>query len=117
MEALPEIDEVRSITRRLRAYVEQESLKCSFVSIADEVGIHEKTARLIFREYLTRQGQEVKSDPQTLGCEGSNRSREGNEQTLRTASLVPLSRGRAEHAAEPCYGCAEGAIRDCLPAG
>jgi transposase-like protein len=62
MEALPEIDEARSITRRLRSYVEQESLKRSFVSIADEVGIHEKTVRRIFREYLTRQGQEVKSN-------------------------------------------------------
>ncbi len=59
---LPEMDEVRSMTRRLRAYVEQESLKRQFVSIADEVGINEKTVRTIFREYLTRQGQEVKSN-------------------------------------------------------
>ena len=43
VEALPEIDEVRSITLRLRVYIEQEAFKRSFVSIADEVGINEKT--------------------------------------------------------------------------
>jgi transposase-like protein len=59
---LPEIDEARLITQRLRAYVEQESLKRSFVSIADDVGIHEKTVRRIFRDYLRRQAQEVKSN-------------------------------------------------------
>lgn len=53
---LPEIDPVRLMTRRLRTYVEQESLKRSFVSIADDVGIHEKTIRLIFRDYLMRKG-------------------------------------------------------------
>jgi predicted nucleotidyltransferase/transposase-like protein len=66
---LPEMDEVRLMTRRLRAYVEQESLKRNFVSIADEVGINEKTVRTIFREYLTRQGQEVKSgEGESLGA-------------------------------------------------
>jgi transposase-like protein/predicted nucleotidyltransferase len=66
---LPEMDEVRLMTRRLRAYVEEESLKRNFVSIADEVGINEKTVRTIFREYLTRQGQEVKSgEGESLGA-------------------------------------------------
>ncbi len=66
---LPEMDEVRLMTRRLRAYVEQESLKRNFVSIADEVGINEKTVRTIFREYLTRQGQEIKSgEGESLGA-------------------------------------------------
>ncbi len=62
VETLPEIDPVRLMTQRLRAYVEQESLKRSFVSIADDVGIHEKTVRLIFHDYLRCQGQEVKSN-------------------------------------------------------
>ena len=62
VETLPEIDPVRLITQRLRAYVEQESLKRSFVSVADDVGIHEKTVRRIFRDYLRRQAQEVKSN-------------------------------------------------------
>jgi predicted nucleotidyltransferase/transposase-like protein len=66
---LPEMDEVRLMTRRLRAYVEEESLKRNFVSIADEVGINEKTVRTIFREYLTRQGQEVKGgEGESLGA-------------------------------------------------
>jgi methylphosphotriester-DNA--protein-cysteine methyltransferase len=52
VETLPEIDPVRLMTQRLRAYVEQESLKRSFVSIADDVGIDEKTVRRIFRDYL-----------------------------------------------------------------
>src|SRR5258707_10110749 len=62
VETLPEIDPVRLMTQRLRAYVEQESLKRSFLSIADDVGIHEKTVRRIFRDYLRHQAQEVKSN-------------------------------------------------------
>lgn len=58
MEALPQMDEVHLMTRRLRAYIEQEALRRSFISIAGEVGIHEKTVRTIFREYFTRQDQE-----------------------------------------------------------
>jgi transposase-like protein len=66
---LPEMDEVRLMTRRLRAYVEEESLKRNFVSIADEVGMNEKTVRTIFREYLTCQGQEVKNgEGESLGA-------------------------------------------------
>lgn len=61
VEVLPEMDEVRSVTRRLRTYVEQEALRRSFISIADEVGIHEKTVRTIFREYFTYRNQESDS--------------------------------------------------------
>jgi len=58
MEALPQMDEVHLMTRRLRAYIEQEALRRSFISIAGEVGVHEKTVRTIFREYFTRQNKE-----------------------------------------------------------
>ncbi len=57
MEVFPEMDEVRSMTRRLRVYIEQQALRRSFISVADEVGVHEKTVRTIFREYFTSQGK------------------------------------------------------------
>ncbi len=48
---LPELDERRRATRRLVAYVQQECLYRAFTSVAEEVGLHEKTIRNIFKEY------------------------------------------------------------------
>ncbi len=48
------IDEKRNCTKRLLSYIEKQSLKRTFVSISEEVGLHEKTIRSIFRDYINR---------------------------------------------------------------
>lgn len=48
------IDEKRICTKRLLIYVEKQSLKRTFVSISDDVGLNEKTVRSIFRDYINR---------------------------------------------------------------
>ncbi|MFB5676141.1 ISL3 family transposase [Paenibacillus terreus] len=48
------IDEKRNCTKRLLCYIEKQSLKRTFVSISEEVGLHEKTIRNIFRDYIKR---------------------------------------------------------------
>ncbi|MCA1296563.1 ISL3 family transposase [Paenibacillus sp. alder61] len=46
------IDERRNCTKRLLSYVEKQSLKRTFVSIAEDVGLNERTIRNIFRDYI-----------------------------------------------------------------
>lgn len=54
-------------THRLVAYIEQESLKKSFLAVAKEVGLSEGTIRLIFNEFLARLEANFKpKTPQTL---------------------------------------------------
>nr|WP_311079555.1 ISL3 family transposase [Paenibacillus polymyxa] len=48
------IDEKRNCTKRLLSYIEKQSLKRTFVSISKDVGLHEKTIRNIFRDYINR---------------------------------------------------------------
>ncbi|CAH1199246.1 ISL3 family transposase [Paenibacillus sp. JJ-223] len=48
------IDEKRNCTKRLLSFIEKQSLKRTFVSISEEVGLHEKTIRNIFRDYINR---------------------------------------------------------------
>jgi len=48
------IDEKRNCTKRLLSYIEKQSLKRTFVSISEDVGLHEKTIRNIFRDYINR---------------------------------------------------------------
>lgn len=48
------IDEKRNCTRRLLSYIEKQSLNRTFVSISEEVGLHERTIRNIFRDYINR---------------------------------------------------------------
>ena len=48
------IDEKRDCTKRLLSYIEQQSLKRTFVSISEDVGLNEKTIRNIFRDYINR---------------------------------------------------------------
>jgi transposase len=46
------VDEKRSCTQRLVSYIEKHSLKRTFVSISEDVGLDEKTIRNIFRDYI-----------------------------------------------------------------
>lgn len=48
------IDEKRSCTKRLLSYIEKQSLKRTFVSVSEDVGMDEKTIRNIFRDYINR---------------------------------------------------------------
>lgn len=48
------IDEKRNCTKRLLSYIEKQSLKRTFVSISEDVGLNEKTIRNIFRDYINR---------------------------------------------------------------
>lgn len=51
-EPLPDMDEKRLATKRLVEWIEKQSLERTFVSIADEIGLHEKTIRNIFKDYV-----------------------------------------------------------------
>lgn len=52
MESLPAVNAKREMTDRLTKWIGQQSLKRTFASIAEEVGIDEKTVRNIFRDYI-----------------------------------------------------------------
>ncbi len=54
LEPLSDIDEKRMATKRLVEYIEKQSLKRTFVSISDDIGLNEKTIRNIFRDYVNR---------------------------------------------------------------
>jgi transposase-like protein len=49
-EPLEDMDEKRSMTKRLIEYIEKQSLKRTFVSISEDIGLDEKTIRNIFRD-------------------------------------------------------------------
>lgn len=49
---LPDMDEKRAMTRRLVDHIKQEALNRTFLEIANEFGIHEKTVRNIFHDYV-----------------------------------------------------------------
>jgi transposase len=70
MESLPEMDDRRQATRRLVQYVERESLRRTFASIADDVGLDEKSIRNIFRDYVNPLEQEVRFEtPRWMGID------------------------------------------------
>lgn len=54
LEPLPDMDDRRVATRRLVEWIERESLRRTFVSVAEESGVHEKTVRNIFTDYVGR---------------------------------------------------------------
>ncbi|MEI0738699.1 hypothetical protein VQ056_22045 [Paenibacillus sp. JTLBN-2024] len=52
------------------AYIEKQSLKRTFVSISEEVGMDEKTIRNIFRVYVNHLGETIRFEtPQWLGID------------------------------------------------
>ena len=64
------MDEKRFMTKRLVEYVETQSLKRTFVSIADDVGILESTVRSIFKDYVAVLEKEFKFKvPEWLGID------------------------------------------------
>lgn len=69
-ERLPRMDEKRGCTSRLLEYIEKQSLKRTFVSLAVEIGLDEKTIRNIFRDYVNRLEKTFRfQTPQWLGID------------------------------------------------
>ncbi|WP_134912995.1 ISL3 family transposase [Paenibacillus sp. IHB B 3084] len=64
------IDEKRNCTKRLLSYIEKQSLKRTFVSISEDVGLNEKTIRNIFRDYINRLEETLRFEtPKWLGID------------------------------------------------
>ena len=67
-EALPDMDERRPMTSRLVNWVGKQAIKRTFASIAEEVGIDEKSVRSIFRDYINELEKTVRFEtPQWMG--------------------------------------------------
>jgi len=52
-EDLPDMDTNRSVTNRLIDWIQEASLEKTFTSVADDIGVDEKTVRNIFNDYVT----------------------------------------------------------------
>lgn len=52
LQPLPDVDERSQMTRRLIRHIEEQSVRRVFTSVADEVGIDEKTVRNLFHHYV-----------------------------------------------------------------
>ena len=67
---LPDMDKNHAATLRLLAYIGKESMKRTFVSVADDTGIHERTVRRLFALEVARLDSEVKFEtPRWLGID------------------------------------------------
>lgn len=67
---LPDMVDDRFMTKRLLAYIQRESLRDTFVRIADMVGVSEGTIRNIFRDYIaTLEAAHVFVTPRWLGID------------------------------------------------
>ncbi|MEK5357986.1 ISL3 family transposase [Paenibacillus sp. FSL L8-0709] len=64
------INEKRSCTNRLLSYIEKQSIKRTFTSISEDVGLNEKTIRNIFRDYINRLEERLRFEtPTWLGID------------------------------------------------
>ena len=54
LQRLPDIDENHTMTKRLLHYIQRESLRDTFVRVAENVGVSEGTIRNIFKDYVTQ---------------------------------------------------------------
>ena len=69
-EGLPDVDERRAMTTRLVKWIGHQSLKRTFTSIAEEVGITEGTVRLIFKDYVADLEKTVRFEtPKWMGID------------------------------------------------
>src|ERR1700749_2862553 len=48
---LPDMDEKRTMTRRLLDYIRQRSLERTFTEVSEDVGVNEKTVRTILHDF------------------------------------------------------------------
>jgi transposase len=67
---LPDMADHHSSTKRLLAYIGKESMKRTFVGVADDTGIHERTIRRLFALEVARLESEVHFEtPRWLGID------------------------------------------------
>lgn len=67
---LPDMDKQHSVTNRLLAFISKEAAKRTFVGIADDTGIHERSVRRIFGAQLVKLESEVHFEtPRWLGID------------------------------------------------
>lgn len=70
LEPVPHKDDKRQMTHRLIQYIERESLRRTFSSVAEDVGVDEKTVRNIFNDYCEKLEKTLKFEmPQWLGID------------------------------------------------
>ena len=69
-ETLPDVDRRRPMTNRLVKWIEKNSVKRTFSSIAEEVGVDEKTIRSVFRDYVNELEKTVRFEtPKWMGID------------------------------------------------
>lgn len=91
------IDETKRMTVRLRQFIERESLRRTFTSVAEDVGVDEKVIRNVFSEHVATLDAETKLvTPEWLGIDeihllGSPRAVLAN---LKERTVVELLRSR-----------------------
>lgn len=66
----PELDSDHLMTRRLVAYIQRQVMRRPFTHVADEIGVHERTIRNVFRAYVAElDKQHVVRTPAWLGID------------------------------------------------
>jgi len=69
-EPLPHVDERRAMTSRLRAWIGKQAIKRTFASLAEEVGIDEKSVRSVFRDYINELEKTIRFEvPKWMGID------------------------------------------------
>ena len=69
-ENLPDMDVNRSVTNRLIDWIQEASLEKTFTSVAEEIGVDEKTVRNIFNDYVVElEAQTDFRTPKWLGID------------------------------------------------
>lgn len=68
--AVPEIDTSRQMTERLAKWIGRQGLEYTYTEVAKQVGVHEKTVRIIFDEYVAELAKQYKREtPVWLGID------------------------------------------------
>jgi len=65
MEPLPAVNAKREMTDRLVTWIGQQSLRRTFTSIAEDIGLDEKTVRNIFRDYVSELERSIRFETPT----------------------------------------------------
>ncbi|MBW4048486.1 MAG: ISL3 family transposase [Proteobacteria bacterium] len=65
MESLPAVNAKREMTERLVGWIGQQSLRRTFTSIAEDIGLDEKTVRNIFRDHVNELEKTVRFETPT----------------------------------------------------
>ena len=69
-EVLPEVDDKRAMTKRLERWIGEQSIRRTFISIAEEIGIDESTVRNVFRDYINDLEKTVRFEtPRWMGID------------------------------------------------